>query len=342
MSRSVACLFAITSACSLALAAPPAKSAPGQPTLHTASIKVAMLFDAGGREDRGFNEAASRGLQRASAELGVQGWIADPVAEGKRRDALERAIAQHPDLIIGVGFLFSDDVLALAKQHPKQRFAVVDYVSSSKEAPPGNLLALSFAESEGAYLVGVLAALHSKTDKLGFLGGMDAPIIRRFWRGYEAGARSIKPGIEVRAVYADKTAAGFTSPGKGKALALELYGRGADVVFHASGATGFGVLEAAREKQQWVIGVDRYNWKDAPGLQPATMVKHIDQAVFEAIRTAKEGAWQGGLRAMDLKRGGVGIQYNELEPALVPPDMRAKVKQISDDLVSGKLRIAND
>lgn len=317
-----------------------AHAAPAKVTLKTATIKVAMVFDAGGKDDRGFNEAANRGLLAATAELGVQGWVVDGPA-ASRLALLEKTIAKHPDLIVGVGFLFSDDVVRLAAKHPKQKFAVVDFVApSGKAALPGNLLGLSFREEQGAYLVGVLAALHSKSNKLGFIGGMDAPVLRRFAAGYAAGARSVKPTIDVQIVYADTTPAGFTNPSKGKELASALYGKGVDTIFHASGATGLGVFEAARAKQQWTIGVDRTNWKELPGLMPATMVKHLDQAVYDAIATVNSGTWQGGVRLMDLKNRGVGLQWNELEPNLVSAEIKQQLQVVTDELIAGKRTIA--
>lgn len=313
-----------------------AHAAPGKVTLKTATTKVAMLFDAGGKDDRGFNEAANRGLLRATNELGVQGTVSEAPA-ASRIALLEKAIAKKPDLIIGVGFLFSDDVVRLAARHPSQKFAVIDFVSPPiKTAMPDNVLGLSFRDEQGAYLVGALAALHSKTDKVGFVGGMDAPLLRRFAAGFAAGARAVKPAIDVQVAYVDKTPAGFTNPAKGKALALELYAKGVDTIFHASGATGLGLFAAAREKKQWSIGVDRTNWKDLPGLMPATMVKHLDLAVYDAITSVHKRAWQGGTRVLELANQGIALQYNELEPNLVTPEIKRQLQVITDELIAGK------
>lgn len=313
-----------------------AHAAPAKVTLKTATIKVAMLFDAGGKDDRGFNEAANRGLLRATNELGVQGAVSEAPA-ASRVAQLEKAIAKKPDLIIGVGFLFSDDVVRLASRHPAQKFAVIDFVTPPiKTAMPDNVLGLSFRDEQGAYLVGVLAALHSKSDKVGFLGGMDAPVLRRFAAGFAAGARSVKPAIVVQVVYVDKTPAGFTNPSKGKSLALELYQKGVDTIFHASGATGLGVFAAAREKQMWSIGVDRTNWKELSGQMPATMVKHLDLAVYDAIASVQKRAWQGGVRMMELANQGIALQYNELEPNLVTPETKRQLQTVADEIIAGK------
>src|SRR4051812_35664914 len=205
------------------------------------AIDVGIVFDMGGRGDKSFNDGAYLGAERAEKQLGVRVRFIEP-GEGSDREAgLRLLAAEGMDLVVGIGFIFTDDLTQLAKEYPNTKFAGVDYSvstdSTGKEIqPPSNLAALKFREEQGSYLVGALAALTSRTNKVGFVGGMDSPLIQKFEVGYAAGAKKVCPKCTVLSQYAGVTPEAFRNPGKGKEIALSQYQQGADVIFHASGS----------------------------------------------------------------------------------------------------------
>jgi len=232
-------------------------------------IRVGLVFDVGGRGDKSFNDSAYKGLIRARDELGVKIEYIEP-GEGADRESAVRIFASRGfDLVIGVGFIFTDDVTLVAREYPDVKFACIDYALKNDAdgkpvPPPSNLAALKFREEEGSFLVGAIAALTSKSKKVGFIGGMDIPLIRRFESGYRAGVARVCPSCEVVVNYAGVTGAAFKDPGKGKELALAQYRKGVDVIFHAAGSTGLGVFEATRITNNLAIGVDSDQYHEAP------------------------------------------------------------------------------
>lgn len=291
----------------------------------------------GGRGDKSFNDAAYAGLTRARQELGVP-FTTLETGEGSEREAQMRQLAEGgSQLVIGVGFLFSDDIYGLAKEFPNVKFACVDYTVKEGQALPPNLTALEFKENEGSFLVGALAALLTKTGKVGFVGGMEIPLIKKFEAGYRAGVKAANPKAEVIVKYAGATGAAFKDPTKGKELGLAEYNEGADIIFHASGSTGLGVFEAAREKGRLAIGVDSDQYAEAPGFVLTSMVKHVETSVFDTIRQLKEGRWQGGIREFGLKEDGVGWVYDGRNKALVPDAVKAKVDSLKAEIVAGRI-----
>lgn len=295
------------------------------------------MFDIGGRGDKSFNDAAYAGLVRAQKELGVQ-FSTLETSEGADREAQLRQLAAGPaQIVFGVGFLFSDDVKALAKEFPDKKFACVDFTVTPNETLPTNLVALKFKEEEGSYLVGALAALMSKTHTIGFVGGMEIPLIRKFQAGYVAGAHAVDPECTVLVKYAGNTGAAFKDPTKGKELGLAEYHGGADIIFHASGSTGLGVFEAARDMHKLAIGVDSDQFDEAPGFILTSMVKRVDTAVFETIRAVKENRFEGGVRTFGLAQDGVKWVYDERNKALIPDAVKAKVDSLQALIVAGKI-----
>jgi basic membrane protein A len=218
--------------------------------------------------------------------------------------------AQGMDLVVGVGFVFSDDLEALGRDYPEVSFAGVDYALRVQDGrpvpPPPNVAALRFREEEGAFLVGALAALVSRTGTVGFVGGMDIPLIRKFEAGYRQGARHACPTCRVLAQYAGVTPEAFRNPVRGKELALSQYGQGADVIFQAAGSTGLGVFEAARDTGRLVIGVDADQHAEAPGHVLTSMVKGVDRVVFDQIRRVAAGTFRGGVFTYGLAEDGMG------------------------------------
>jgi basic membrane protein A len=201
------------------------------------------VFDVGGRGDKSFNDAAFAGLERAQRELGIE-FVTMETGEGTDREAaLRQLAAAGHQLVFGVGFLFSDDIRRLAEEFPDVKFACVDYTVQEGETLPPNLIALKFREEEGSYLVGALAGLLTETGTVGFVGGMEIPLIKKFEAGYRAGVKQVRPDARVLVKYAGSTGNAFKDPTKGKELALAEYHDGADIIFHASGSTGLGVFE---------------------------------------------------------------------------------------------------
>jgi basic membrane protein A len=202
-----------------------------------------------------------------------------------------------------------------------------------------NVESVVFKEQEGSFLVGMIAALTSKTGKVGFVGGMEIPLIKKFEAGYRAGARAADPRVEVLVKYAGTTGTAFKDPTKGKELGLAEYNQGADVIFHASGSTGLGVFEAARERNRLAIGVDADQYAEAPGFILTSMIKRVDTAVFSTIAGLKEGRWQGGVREFGLKEDGVGWVYDEHNRALIPAAVKAKVDSFRAEIVAGRIAV---
>ena len=306
------------------------------------AVDVGIVFDLGGRGDKSFNDGAYLGAERAQRELGTRVRFVEP-GEGSDREAgLRLLAAEGMDLVIGVGFIFTDDLTQLAKEYPNTKFAGVDYsVASDKNGrpipPPPNLAALKFREEQGSFLVGALAALVGKSKKVGFVGGMNFPLIHKFEAGYKAGVKTVCPDCEVIVQYAGVTPEAFRNPGKGKELALSQYQQGVNVIFHASGSTGLGVFEAARQTGKLAIGVDADQFKEAPGYVLTSMVKGVDNAVFDAIKRVKERRFKGGIYEYGLAEGGVGYVYDVNNEKLIPPDVRAKLEKLKEDIIAGKI-----
>ena len=308
------------------------------------ALDVGIVFDGGGRGDKSFYDGAYLGAQRAARELGANVRLVEP-GEGSDREAgLRLLAAQGMDLVVGVGFIFTDDLKGLAEEYPDVNFAGVDYALSTDDAgnvipPPANLAALKFREEQGSYLVGALAALVSKTKEVGFVGGMDIPLIHKFEAGYRAGVQRVCPDCRIVAQYAGVTPEAFRNPGRGKELALSQYGSGVDVIFHASGSTGLGVFEAARATNKLAIGVDADQYSEAPGYVLTSMVKGVDNAVFDAVRRVQQGTFRGGVYEFGLKEGGVRYVYDENNRALIPDAVRARVEQLRDEIIAGKVQV---
>jgi basic membrane protein A and related proteins len=246
--------------------------------------------------------------------------------------------------VIGVGFIFTDDLSRLALEYPETNFAGVDYALSTDDAgniipPPPNIAAMKFREEEGSFLVGAIAALVGGSKKVGFVGGMDIPLIHKFEAGYRAGVKHVCGECEVIAQYAGVTPEAFANPTKGKELALTQYRSGVNVIFHAAGSTGLGVFEAARQTDKLAIGVDADQYDEAPGHILTSMVKGVDAAVFDVIKRVHDGTFKGGVYSFGLKENGVGYIYDENNRALIPDDVRARVEALRQDIIDGRITV---
>ena len=308
------------------------------------AVDVGIVFDVGGRGDKSFNDGAFSGAERAQNQLGARVRLIEP-GEGSDREAgLRLLAAEGMDLVIGVGFIFTDDLILLAREYPDVRFAGVDLAvpmdaEGNPVALPPNLAALKFREEEGSFLVGALAALVGNSKRVGFIGGMDIPLIHKFEAGYRAGVKQVCPDCTVVAQYAGVTPDAFANPGRGKELALAQYQSGVNVIFHAAGATGGGLFEAARATGKFAIGVDADQAAEAPGRVLTSMVKGVNAVVFDAIARVENGTFEGGVYSFGLAEGGVGYVYDENNRALIPDAARQRVEQLKADIIAGRIKV---
>jgi basic membrane protein A and related proteins len=250
-------------------------------------------------------------------------------------EPLMRALGQRDyDLIIGIGFAQKEAIKKVAAEFPQKHFAIVD---AEVDAP--NVRSLMFQEHEGAYLVGAIAALTSKTGKIGMVGGMDVPLIRRFAMGYEAGAKKVSPQTTVLVNYVGVTGEAWNNPPKGKELALAQYDSGADVIFAAAGASGLGVFDAAEERRKFAIGVDaNQNWTK-PGLILTSMLKRVDAAVYSTIEEAKAGKFTGGVKRFGLANDGIGYAVDQYNEKILTQTVRKRADELKAEIIAGTIKV---
>ncbi len=299
--------------------------------------RVGLVFDVGGRGDKSFNDAAYLGVSRAERELGVEASYLEPANTEDREAALRLFAARGFDLVIGVGFIFSSDIDEVARSYPRVRFAGVDYAPGPRGIPE-NVAALAFREEEGSFLVGALAGLLSKTKHVGFVGGMSGPLIRKFEAGYAAGVAAACSSCSIHAAYAGTTPDAFRDPAKGKALAVAQIAGGADVVYHAAGATGHGVFEAAKEARVLAIGVDADQYDEMPGTVVTSMIKRADIAVFDTVREIVEGRFSGGMKVFGLAEDGVDYVREGPHAEGIPSEVKAKVEGLRAEVIAGRIK----
>ncbi len=313
------------------------KSQPSAPP----DSEVGLVFDVGGRGDKSFNDQAYRGLLMARDSLHVKFQYIEPGGGSDRESALRQLASRKSiGLIFGVGFIFTDDITEVAKAFPDKEFACIDYTYDSTKAVPKNLIPIEFRENEGSFLVGAIAGLMTKTDKVGFIGGMESPLIRKFQAGYEAGVKYVNPKCKVLVAYAGVTGEAFKNPAKGKELALSQYSQGADIIYHAAGVTGLGVFEAAREMKKYAIGVDMDQWNEAPGRVLTSMVKKGDVAVYDIIKEWKEGKFDGGVpRVFGLRDNGVDFVYDKNNKPLIPEKVYKTVEELRKEIIDRKINV---
>lgn len=294
----------------------------------------AVVFDQGGKFDKSFNEAAYNGAERFKKETGTAYREFEITNEGQREQAMRTLVRRGASVIVAVGFSQTAAVEKVAKESPNTKFCLID---DKLEAP--NVQSVTFKEEEGSFLVGMAAALASKTGKVGFIGGMDIPLIRNFLTGYEQGMKHVTPGAEVFVNMTGTTPAAWNDPGRGAELAKSQFGRGADVVFAAAGATGLGVMQAASDAGKLAIGVDSNQNHVHPGKVLTSMVKRVDVVVHDCMKSAKEGSWKAGHRVVGLKEDGVGYALDEHNRKLITPEMEAKLEEAEKQIIAGSLAV---
>ena len=303
-----------------------------------AAIKVGMAYDVGGRGDQSFNDAAAAGLDKAAKELGIsskEASAANGEAESAREERLQQLIDAGYTNIVAVGFAYADSVKKVAATNKNVKFALVD----STGAQGANIENITFAEHEGSFLVGAAAALKSKTGKIGFVGGVEMDLIKKFEAGYTAGAKAVNPNIKVSVKYLTQPPdfSGFGSVDKGKAAAEGMYQAGADVIYQAAGGSGGGVFTAAKAAGKMAIGVDSDQAKtaaaDVRDVIITSMLKKVDVGVYDFIKSVKDGAFKAGVKVFDLKSG--GVDYSTTGGKV--DDIKAKLDGYKADIISGKV-----
>lgn len=299
-----------------------------------ADLKVGLVFDKGGKDDRSFNAAAFRGAMKAKDDLKVFVKYVEATDDNAFEGLLRSFAQKNFDLIVGIGVSQADAVKKVSKKFPNSKFAIVD-----AEVNEPNVRSLLFEEHEGSYLVGALAALASKTGKLGFIGGMDIPLIRRFEKGFEAGAKKVNPNAIVTSNYIGVTGEAWNNPAKAKELAISQYSSGVDVIFSAAGASNGGLFDAAEEKQKLAIGVDSNQNYIKPGRILTSMLKRVDIAVFNTILDLHQGAFTAGVKRYGLANQGIDYALDDYNKALISTEMLKKVEQLKLSILNGKVQV---
>ncbi len=303
----------------------------GTPALG-AKLKFAMVTDVGGVNDQSFNQSAWEGLQRVEKDFGIKVAYKESKQDADYAPNMETLTDAGFDLIWGIGFLMGDAIKATAQINPDQKYAIIDFAYGPET--PKNVTGVVFQEEQPSFLVGYIAGKMTKTNKIGFVGGIKFPLIERFEYGYMAGARMANPKCEVLSQYAES----FTDAAKGKAIANNMYQKGADIVFHASGGVGDGVIEAAKEKGKWAIGVDKDQNFLAPDNVLTSAMKRVDNAIYDVGRKLKDGQWKGGeTMVYNLSNDGVGIAPTSKKH--VPADILAEVDQLVARIKKGDFKV---
>ncbi|REJ78069.1 MAG: BMP family ABC transporter substrate-binding protein [Acidobacteria bacterium] len=314
-------------------------------------IRVGIVFDIGGKNDRSFNAAAWEGVKRAEEELGIILRDVEPGNPTSIEPAMRAFAEKNFDLIIGVGFAQGPIMQKVALDYPNIKFAIVDGVIFEEDGvtPRSNVASLVFREHEGSYLVGMIAAEKSRTGVLGFIGGMKIGLIRRFAKGYEEGAKAVDPNVRVIENYVGVTDHAWNNPGKGKELALAQIDSGADVIFTAAGNSGLGAFDAVEqtglnengEARTFVIGVDKNQNAVKPGFVLTSMEKRVDNAVFEAVKEVVRGNFKGGFHVFGLDKDGVAYSLDQHNKSLIPEDVIEKVEKAKGEIISGKIVVTD-
>ena len=289
----------------------------------------------GDRFDKSFNEAVYNGARRFAEETGIAVMEFEAAGEAQRRSGTELLIRRGATALLGAGFTYAGAIDAAAEANPDVRFGIIDVFWLDRP----NLRQYSFKEHEGSYLVGVAAAMKSRSGVVGFVGGMDSPLIRKFACGYVQGVGSVDPDIAVLQDMAGATPAAWNDPAKGGELARGQIDRGADVVYHAAGATGVGVIEAAADAGKLAIGVDTNQNYLAPGRVLTSMVKRVDIVAYRFFKDVLEGRFSAGVERLGLAEGGVDWAVDEHNRALVAGEIEAAVAAAREAIVSGGIAV---
>jgi basic membrane protein A len=303
-------------------------------TQNTAS--PAIQFDMGGRFDRSFNQSANDGAERFKRETNTNYLDFEVTNPTQREQGLRNLARRNPSVVVAVGFSNHSPLEVVAREFPNGKFTIIDDVL---ELP--NVQSVVFREHEGSFLVGMLAGMASRTAKVGFVGGMDIPLIRKFARGYAEGAKHANANIEVFENMTGTTPAAWNDPTRGGELARSQIARGADVIYAAAGGTGIGVYQACREAGKLAIGVDSNQNYLHPGTMLTSMIKRVDVAVYDSMMAARNGTWQAGTKVLGLRENGVGWALDEHNRSLITPDMERRVNEARDQIIAGRITVTD-
>ena len=295
-----------------------------------AAPKLGVVYDAGGKFDKSFNQSAFEGLQRFSKETGIKVLEVQANSDTQAEQVMRGLARKKIDLIAAIGFSQTQAVQKVAKEFPNVRFVLIDSIAQGN-----NINSVMFKEQEGSYLVGVAAAMASKTKKLGFVGGMDIPLIRAFACGYAQGAKAQYPKIEIMQNMVGTTAAAWNDPAKGGELARAQFERGADVVFAVAGGSGMGALQMAKTKGKLAIGVDYLH----PGTMLTSRIKRVDVAIYDSFMAQKNGTWKAGVTYKGIKEGGVDWVLDKDNRKVVSPEIEKRVNAVRTDIINGKIKV---
>ena len=296
----------------------------------------AVVFDMGGKFDKSFNEAAFNGAEQFKADTGVEYRDFEVTNPSMREQALRNMARRGAQVVVAMGFAQAAAVETVAQEFPETKFTLIDMVV---DLP--NVQSVIFKEHEGSFLVGMAAAMASKTGKVGFVGGMDIPLIRKFALGYVEGAKHVNPDIDIFQNMTGTTPSAWNDPTRGGELARSQFDRGADVVYAAAGGTGIGVYQAAKDAGKLAIGVDSNQNYIHPGTMLTSMIKRVDVAVYESFKAAQEGTWQGGIQILGLAEDGVGWALDEHNRSLISAEIEAAVEQARKDIIAGKIAVTD-
>ena len=302
-------------------------------TAAAADFKPAVIYDMGGKFDKSFNEGVWNGVQKFTKETGVEVMEFEVTNETQREQAMRRMAERGATIVLGVGFAQADAIAKVAADYPNKQFSIIDV--GWLDAP--NLRQYVFKEHEGSYLVGVAAALASKTDKVGFVGGMDIPLIRKFACGYVGGVKSVSGSAAVYQNMTGTTPSAWNDPAKGAELTRSQIDRGADVVYHAAGGTGVGVIQAAADAGKLAIGVDSNQNGMAPGSVLTSMLKRVDVAAYETFKDARNGTFSSGIKVLGVAEGGVDWALDDNNASLITGSIKSAVEKARSDILSGKV-----
>ncbi|MBX9267319.1 BMP family lipoprotein [Chromobacterium violaceum] len=296
----------------------------------------AVIYDSAGKFDKSFSEAAYNGAERFKKDFKVNYREGQISSDAQKEQLLRKMAGRDTDVVVAVGFNFSQAVETVAKEFPKVKFTLIDAVAKGP-----NVQSIVFKEQEGSFLTGIAAAMKSKTGKVGYIGGMDIPMIRAFGCGYVQGAKYANKNITVLQNMTGTTPQAFNDPARGTELAKSQFDRGADVVFVAAGGTGLGVLQAAKNAGKFSIGVDSNQNYLYPGSVLTSMVKKVDVAVYNTFKEAKDGSWKSGVKVLGLKEHGVDWALDKYNRALITTEMEKKVNEAKAEIIAGKIKVVD-
>lgn len=306
-----------------------------KPAEQGKSLTVGIVFDTGGLGDKSFNDSAWRGVQQAEKELGVKVFKVESAKESDYAANLQAMADKGADIVIGVGISMAKAIEQVAPNYSNTKFVSID----GEPLKLDNVRTIQFTEEQGSFLVGYVAGMVSKTKKLGFVGGMELPLIRKFQYGYSAGAKFADKNVEILPA---KFTEDWVNQDKAKTAAEFLYGSGADIIYHAAGRAGLGVISAAKAKSMFVIGVDSDQDDLEPGRVLTSMIKNVDKGVFMTIQDLKDGKFTPGPIVYDLKAGGVGTSEFKNTKDVVGAENLKKLEDVKTKIISGEIKVPND